>query len=85
MQTLTTANRLYKWEPRLNNATCPADTKSNLEERMKAPAKKKGHTHRQVTVRVLGQQGGVPYEVERTFCGECHEILSERPLRRAAA
>jgi hypothetical protein len=52
---------------------------------MKAPANKKGHTHRQVTVRVLGQQGGVPYEVERTFCGECREILSERPLRRAAA
>jgi hypothetical protein len=63
----------------LNNTTCPADTRSNLEETMKAPAKKKGHTHRQVTVRVLGQQGGVPYEVER------HEILSERPLRRAAA
>ncbi|MGA9761428.1 MAG: hypothetical protein WBQ14_03300 [Gaiellaceae bacterium] len=52
---------------------------------MKAPAKKNRHTHRQVTVRVLGQQGGVPYEVERTFCGECHEILSERPVRRAAA
>jgi len=52
---------------------------------MKAPAKKKGHTHRQVTIRVLSQQGGVPYEVERTLCGECREILSERPLRRAAA
>ncbi len=52
---------------------------------MKTPAKKKEHTHRQVTVRVLGRQGGVPYEVERTLCGECHEILSERPLRRAAA
>ncbi len=52
---------------------------------MKATEKKKGHTHRRVTVRALGQQGGVPYEVERTLCGECHEILSERPLRRAAA
>jgi hypothetical protein len=52
---------------------------------MNAPAKKKGHTHRQVTVRALGQQGGVPYEVERTLCGECREIISERPLRRAAA
>jgi hypothetical protein len=27
----------------------------------------------------------VPYEVERTLCGECQEIISERPLRRAAA
>ncbi|HEY5160121.1 MAG TPA: hypothetical protein VII83_03505 [Gaiellaceae bacterium] len=52
---------------------------------MNIAAKKKGHTHRQVTVRVLGRQGGVPYELERTLCGECHEILSERPLRRAAA
>jgi hypothetical protein len=52
---------------------------------MKAPEKKKGHTHRQVTVRALGQQSGVPYEVERTLCGDCHQIISERPLRRAAA
>jgi hypothetical protein len=52
---------------------------------MKAAEDKKGHTHRQVTVHVLGQQGGVPYEVERTLCGECREIISERPLRRAAA
>jgi hypothetical protein len=52
---------------------------------MKASEKKKGHTHRQVTVRVLGQKGGVPYEVERTICGDCHEVISERPLRRAAA
>jgi hypothetical protein len=52
---------------------------------MKAVDDKKGHTHQQVTVRVLGQQGGVPYEVERTLCGECQEIISERPLRRAAA
>ena len=50
-----------------------------------AEDKKTGHTHRQVTVRVLSQQGGVPYEVERTLCGECQEIISERPLRRAAA
>jgi len=52
---------------------------------MNTSAKKKGHTHRQVTVRALGKRGGVPYEVERTLCGECQEILSERPLRRAAA
>ncbi|MHB8059660.1 MAG: hypothetical protein ACYDHO_02360 [Gaiellaceae bacterium] len=52
---------------------------------MNTSAKKKRHTHRQVTVRVLGRQGGVPYEVERTLCGECLEIISERPLRRAAA
>ncbi len=52
---------------------------------MNASAKKKGHVHRELTVRVLSQQGGVPYEVERTLCRDCHEVISERPVRRAAA
>jgi hypothetical protein len=43
------------------------------------------HQHRIVTTRALGQRGGVPYEVERTICPECHVVLGERPLRRAAA
>ncbi|HEY4976128.1 MAG TPA: hypothetical protein VII05_02090, partial [Gaiellaceae bacterium] len=86
VQTLTAASRLKQGEDRkLNYALCPADTNSRLEHTMKAPEKKKGHTHRQVTVRALGQQSGVPYEVERTLCGDCHQIIAERPLRRAAA
>lgn len=46
---------------------------------------KKQHTHRQVKIRVLGQREGVPYELERTLCVECREVIAERPLRRAAA
>jgi hypothetical protein len=34
---------------------------------------------------VVVQRAGVPYELERTVCGDCARVLSERPLRRAAA
>jgi hypothetical protein len=34
---------------------------------------------------VLLQRLGVPYEVERTICSECREVLDERQLKRAAA
>ena len=57
----------------------------SLDGVMKAVTSEKEHKHRQVTVRVLGQREGVPYEVERTLCVDCHEVISERPLRRAAA
>jgi hypothetical protein len=43
------------------------------------------HRHRAASTRVLIQRGGVPYEIERTVCRECDRVLSERPLRRAAA
>ena len=43
------------------------------------------HKHTAVTVHTLGQRSGVPYEVERTVCAECHRVLEERPLKRAAA
>ncbi|MGD0167557.1 MAG: hypothetical protein ABSC51_09775 [Gaiellaceae bacterium] len=52
---------------------------------MNASTGNKRHTHRKATVRVLRQREGVPYEVERTVCLDCRKILSERPLRRAAA
>jgi hypothetical protein len=52
---------------------------------MKSSARKKRHDHKEITVRVLSQRDGVPYEVERTLCVDCREIISERPLRRAAA
>jgi hypothetical protein len=38
-----------------------------------------------VTRIVLLQRNGVPYEVERTFCFSCREILEERPVKRTAA
>jgi len=45
----------------------------------------KAHRHKTVTTHVLGQRGGVPYEVERKTCSSCRRVLDERPLKRAAA
>jgi len=47
--------------------------------------RKRGHSHRAVRTYVLGQRLGVPYEVERTLCADCRQVLEERPLKRAAA
>jgi hypothetical protein len=69
----------------LNRGANPADRVISLDGAMKASVRNNGHTHRQVTIRVLGKREGVPYEVERTLCVDCHEVISERPLRRAAA
>jgi hypothetical protein len=43
------------------------------------------HEHSAVTTYLLLRRSGVPYEVERTVCAGCREVLRERPLRRAAA
>jgi hypothetical protein len=43
------------------------------------------HEHTVVKTIVLLQRAGIPYEVERTFCFSCREVLSERPVRRTAA
>ncbi len=43
------------------------------------------HRHKAVTTFVLRQRDGVPYEVERVECKDCHRLLEERPVRRAAA
>ncbi len=43
------------------------------------------HRHTAVVTHALGQQAGIPYEVERTVCSACQRILDERPLKRAAA
>ncbi len=43
------------------------------------------HRHRAVSVHVLVQRAGVPYEFERTVCSGCGSVLAERPLKRAAA
>ena len=43
------------------------------------------HNHQAVKEHVLGQRHGIPYEVERIRCADCREVLTEKPLRRAAA
>jgi hypothetical protein len=43
------------------------------------------HEHTPVRQVVVVQKHGVPYEVERTFCFGCRELLGERPLKRLAA
>jgi hypothetical protein len=47
--------------------------------------RKRAHSHRAVRTHVLGQRLGIPYEVERTLCADCRQVLDERPLKRAAA
>jgi hypothetical protein len=47
--------------------------------------RKRSHSHRGVRTYVLGQRLGIPYEVERTVCADCRQVLEERPLKRAAA
>jgi hypothetical protein len=49
----------------------------------KPPASR--HRHRAVTLHVLAQRRGIPYEVEQKVCSACSRILDERPLKRAAA
>lgn len=43
------------------------------------------HRHAPVTTLFVGRRSGIPYELERTTCRVCHEVLAERVLRRAAA
>jgi hypothetical protein len=43
------------------------------------------HRHSPVVTHVLGQQEGVPYELERCVCTTCGRELALRPLKRAAA
>jgi hypothetical protein len=51
----------------------------------RSPRVKFLHQHRGVSTYVVVQRAGVPYELERTICSGCARVLSERPLRRAAA
>lgn len=43
------------------------------------------HKHTEVTVRAIRQRSGIPYEVERKVCQDCHRLLEEKPLKRANA
>ena len=50
-----------------------------------AARQRRHHEHTVVVVHALRQQGGVPYEVERSVCTACRKVLDERQLRRTAA
>jgi transcription initiation factor TFIIIB Brf1 subunit/transcription initiation factor TFIIB len=54
---------------------------------MKKLSLRQGHSskHAVVTTYVVRQHDGVPYEIARTVCAECGEVVEERLLRRAAA
>lgn len=41
------------------------------------------HEHTPVTVHAIWQKAGVPYEIHRTLCVACMQVLEEQPLRRA--
>lgn len=45
----------------------------------------KPHRHTEVTIYVLRQRAGVPFQVERKVCSSCKQVLGERPVRRVAA
>ena len=43
------------------------------------------HRHRPVREHVVVQRAGIPYELERTVCRACAQVLAERRLGRAVA
>ena len=66
-----------------------SDAKATLSPRTMSqiftPLRRRAHTHTPVRTYVLSPRLGVPYEVERTVCAQCRQVLEERPLKRAAA
>lgn len=47
--------------------------------------KSNAHQHTAVTLHIVRQREGVPYEVARKVCAACSRLLEEKPVRRAAA
>ena len=43
------------------------------------------HKHHAVSTHLVVQRAGVPYEAEQKVCADCHRVLDETPVRRAAA
>jgi hypothetical protein len=43
------------------------------------------HEHKAVIAHALRQHAGIPYEIEQRVCSDCHRVLDERTVRRAAA
>ncbi len=43
------------------------------------------HKHTAITVHAIRQRAGVPYHFERQVCSNCHRLLEEKTIKRAAA
>jgi hypothetical protein len=43
------------------------------------------HEHKLVVIHAVRQRAGIPYEIEQQVCSDCHRVVDERPVRRAAA
>lgn len=56
--------------------------KTNEQDPDKRP---EAHRHAAERVHVVVQRRGVPYEIEQLVCSDCHAIIDEKPLKRAAA
>lgn len=69
---------------RHNFETATTGPRASLEE-MNKMSPVQSHRHTEVTTYVLRQKAGVPFEVERKVCSSCRQVLTEKPLRRAAA
>jgi hypothetical protein len=52
---------------------------------MNVRPKAKAHDHSAERVHVLVVKAGVPYEIEQQVCTICHQVLDEKPVKRAAA
>ncbi len=61
-----------------------ATLKSRTMTQLFSHRRSRPHRHNPARTYVLIQRLGVPYEVERTVCTKCRQVLDERPLKRAA-
>ena len=43
------------------------------------------HQHTKSVTHAIDVRRGIPYEVERVVCTQCHRLLEERPVSRVAA
>ena len=43
------------------------------------------HSHTKTVTHAIVVRRGIPYEVERVVCTQCHLVLEERPVARVAA
>jgi NMD protein affecting ribosome stability and mRNA decay len=55
------------------------------ESEMTAQHPVKVHEHVAMSVHVLLQRAGVPYEIEQQVCAACSRVLAEKPVKRATA
>ncbi len=59
--------------------------KSRTMSQLFSHRRSRPHKHNPALTYAMVQRLGVPYEVERTVCTKCRQVLDERPLKRAAA